>query len=107
MTSTVPGPRMSLSSQADASNPMGDPGKARVQSDPYAFAPSTPQNPVPDDPFMNPGPQTPDAYHSARRDMFPGNSAQLRPPMTPSPMPSGQGSPYPGSPVRMSDPGFR
>lgn len=101
-----PGPHMSIPGQADASNPLGDPGKPRVLGDPYAFAPSTPQASVPDDPFLPLGPPTPDPYHQGRRgDMFPGGPPQMRPPLTPNSM--GPGSPYPGSPVRMSDPNFR
>ena len=37
--------------------------------------------------------------------IFGTNPSQMRPPHTPTSM--GQGPPFPGSPVRMQDPGFR
>ncbi|CAL1526049.1 unnamed protein product, partial [Lymnaea stagnalis] len=95
---------------ADASNPLGDSNQPRASVDPYAFPPNTPQTQAQqDDPFISPGPLTPDPFNPGRQrgDMYPGGSPQMRPPLTPTSIGPGQGSPYPGSPVRMSDPTFR
>ncbi|XP_059154742.1 histone-lysine N-methyltransferase 2C-like isoform X4 [Physella acuta] len=105
----LPGPRINMPVTVDASNPLGDSNQPRVSVDPYAFPPNTPQAPVQqDDSFMSPGPSTPDPFppNRPRGDMYPGGSPQMRPPLTPTSMGPGMGSPYPGSPVR-PDPTFR